>query len=319
MHITPSNIHKNGCFTHSAYRYAFQAQEKDDEIKGEGNSINYTYRMHDTRLGRFFAVDPLHKEFPWNSCYAFSENRVIDAIELEGLEAYLIHGTFANPSHWWESVRTDIKNVYNSSKVYSPDWSGENNANARNEAANSIAQRVLNTRIAGETIVIVGHSHGGNVAILVVNELLAAGIPPNEIELLTINTPVREYQVDYSNEKNYKIRHINVYNPYDIVQKAGGTDSDDWLGGLAGRKFEDGAINISYEDQFDESHSSGCGVSNHCGIMPENVGVWLPKVDDIVNRAKVEYDPNYNWKEANKSGLEKTIPAENTNVQKPNL
>ncbi len=31
----------------------FQGQEKDDEIKGEGNSLNYTYRMHDPRLGGF--------------------------------------------------------------------------------------------------------------------------------------------------------------------------------------------------------------------------------------------------------------------------
>lgn len=68
------------------YRYGFQGQEKDDEIKGEGNSLNYTYRMHDPRVGRFFAVDPLSKSFPWNSPYAFSENRVIDKIELEGLE-----------------------------------------------------------------------------------------------------------------------------------------------------------------------------------------------------------------------------------------
>ncbi|MGV7108097.1 papain fold toxin domain-containing protein, partial [Flavobacterium sp. U410] len=61
-------------------------QEKDDEIKGEGNSLNYTFRMHDPRVGRFFAVDPLQKAFPWNSPYAFSENRVIDMIELEGGE-----------------------------------------------------------------------------------------------------------------------------------------------------------------------------------------------------------------------------------------
>ncbi|MDF1674366.1 MAG: hypothetical protein P1U44_01525 [Vicingaceae bacterium] len=26
------------------------------------------------------------KDYPWNSPYAFSENRVIDAVELEGLE-----------------------------------------------------------------------------------------------------------------------------------------------------------------------------------------------------------------------------------------
>ena len=61
----------------------------DNELKGEGNSLNYTFRMHDPRVGRFFATDPLEKSYPWNSPYAFSENRVIDAIELEGLEKIL--------------------------------------------------------------------------------------------------------------------------------------------------------------------------------------------------------------------------------------
>ena len=68
------------------YRYGFQGQEMDDEIKGEGNSLNYTFRMHDPRVGRFFAIDPLDKDYPWNSPYAFSENVVIHAVELEGLE-----------------------------------------------------------------------------------------------------------------------------------------------------------------------------------------------------------------------------------------
>ena len=43
--------------------------------------------MHDPRVGRFFAVDPLAMNYPWNSPYAFSENRVIDKIELEGRES----------------------------------------------------------------------------------------------------------------------------------------------------------------------------------------------------------------------------------------
>jgi len=71
------------------YRYGFQGQEKDDEVKGSGNSINYKYRIHDPRLGRFFSIDPLFREYPWNSTYAFSENRVIDALELEGLESFI--------------------------------------------------------------------------------------------------------------------------------------------------------------------------------------------------------------------------------------
>jgi len=79
------------------YRYGFQGQEKDDEIKGEGNSLNYTFRMHDPRIGRFFAVDPLFKDYAHNSPYAFSENRVIDGIELEGLEVKLVN-TKKNPN-----------------------------------------------------------------------------------------------------------------------------------------------------------------------------------------------------------------------------
>jgi hypothetical protein len=86
MHPTPTHNNKNRPLTHSAYRYAFQAQERDDEIKGEGNSVNYTYRMHDTRLGRFFTIDPLVIGYSYNSPYSFSENRVIDGVELEGRE-----------------------------------------------------------------------------------------------------------------------------------------------------------------------------------------------------------------------------------------
>ncbi|WP_417266701.1 RHS repeat-associated core domain-containing protein [Brumimicrobium sp.] len=78
----------NGYVVMGGYRYGFQGQEKDDEVKGEGNSINYKYRMHDPRIGRFFAVDPLAPKYPHNSPYAFSENNVIHAIELEGLEKW---------------------------------------------------------------------------------------------------------------------------------------------------------------------------------------------------------------------------------------
>lgn len=79
MLIAPLSTNSEG------YRYGFQGQEMDNEIKGVGNSINYTYRMHDPRIGRFFAVDPLAHKFSFNSPYGFSENRVVDGIEFEGL------------------------------------------------------------------------------------------------------------------------------------------------------------------------------------------------------------------------------------------
>ncbi|WP_346432374.1 RHS repeat-associated core domain-containing protein [Flavobacterium lipolyticum] len=69
-----------------SYRYGFQGQEKDDELKGEGNSLNYTFRMHDPRVGRFFTIDPLTHKYPFYSPYHFSSNSPIMSVELEGLE-----------------------------------------------------------------------------------------------------------------------------------------------------------------------------------------------------------------------------------------
>ena len=70
----------------NSYRYGFQGQEKDDELKGEGNSLNYTFRMHDPRVGRFFATDPLESDYPWYSPYQFGGNSTLMSVELEGLE-----------------------------------------------------------------------------------------------------------------------------------------------------------------------------------------------------------------------------------------
>lgn len=97
------------------YRYGFQGQEKDDEVKGEGSSINYKYRMHDPRIGRFFAVDPLTKDYPHNSPYAFSENVVIDHIELEGLEKI---GVDASSNGFGQPVLFNAHASGNSELVY---------------------------------------------------------------------------------------------------------------------------------------------------------------------------------------------------------
>jgi len=69
-----------------AYRFSFNGQENDKETYGEGNSLDFAFRVYDSRLGRFLSADPLEKEFAWNSPYAFAENRPIDGIDLEGKE-----------------------------------------------------------------------------------------------------------------------------------------------------------------------------------------------------------------------------------------
>ena len=75
-------------YYNGGYRYFFngQGQESDAEVYGSGSLHAFEYRMHDTRIGRFWSVDPLAGKFPWNSVYAFAENSPIGFLELEGLE-----------------------------------------------------------------------------------------------------------------------------------------------------------------------------------------------------------------------------------------
>ena len=48
-------------YTLGNYRYGFNGQENDNEVKGEGNAVVFEYRLHDPRIGRFLSVDPMMK------------------------------------------------------------------------------------------------------------------------------------------------------------------------------------------------------------------------------------------------------------------
>jgi RHS repeat-associated protein len=67
--------------------YSFNGMEKDNDVKGDGNYVNYTFRMHDPRIGRFLSIDPLADQFSYYAPYQFCSNSPILAVELEGLES----------------------------------------------------------------------------------------------------------------------------------------------------------------------------------------------------------------------------------------
>ena len=68
------------------YRYFFNGQETDNEVLGDGALHAFEYRMHDTRLGRFWSVDPLAGDYPYWSTYQFAGLMPTWYGELEGLE-----------------------------------------------------------------------------------------------------------------------------------------------------------------------------------------------------------------------------------------
>lgn len=63
----------------------FQGQENIDDLALNWDS--FKWRNHMSDVGRFFNIDPIAEKYYYNSVYAFSENKVISHVELEGLES----------------------------------------------------------------------------------------------------------------------------------------------------------------------------------------------------------------------------------------
>lgn len=70
------------------YRYGFNGMEKDDAIKGEGNSIDFGARMYDSRVGRFFTKDTKANKFADLSPYLYARNSPLYFIDKDGESAY---------------------------------------------------------------------------------------------------------------------------------------------------------------------------------------------------------------------------------------
>ena len=71
-------------FNSNSYKYGFNGKENDNET----GTQDYGLRIYNPALGKFLSVDPIAKEYPWNSTYAFAEDSPIENIDLDGAEKY---------------------------------------------------------------------------------------------------------------------------------------------------------------------------------------------------------------------------------------
>ena len=72
-------------FSGSGYRFGFNGKEKDDEIKGAGNSLDFGARIYDTRVEWWFSVDPKFKKGPGLSPYSAFFDNPISHIDENGM------------------------------------------------------------------------------------------------------------------------------------------------------------------------------------------------------------------------------------------
>jgi RHS repeat-associated protein len=71
-------------FSSNSYRYGFNGMEKDDEVKGSGNSYDFGARIYDSRLNRWLSLDPLASKYPSMSPYNFVGNNFANYIDYDG-------------------------------------------------------------------------------------------------------------------------------------------------------------------------------------------------------------------------------------------
>ena len=90
--------------TGDGYRYGFNGKERDDEWNGVGNMYDYGFRIYDPRIAKFLSVDPLFQSYPWYTPYQFAGNMPIWAIDLDGLEEYIVINKIGRDGNTFKTV-----------------------------------------------------------------------------------------------------------------------------------------------------------------------------------------------------------------------
>jgi RHS repeat-associated protein len=95
--------------SNSEYRYGFNGKEIDNEVKDKAVQYDYGFRIYDSRIVKFLSVDPLFKEYPWNSSYAYAEGDMIRCVDVDGGEKKVANqpiGYYNEENHTtWKSVK----------------------------------------------------------------------------------------------------------------------------------------------------------------------------------------------------------------------
>ena len=253
-------------------------------------------RYYNPNVGRFIQPDPLanflvtpelQKRTGMNledilsnpqrlNPYSYAGNNPAVFVDPTGLLTIIIPGTFYSEKSWSEagdeqafidSIASSFNETHSTRVINDKNvWSGADNDAARQKAADYIVQLIKNYGFApGEQLNIAGHSHGGNIALLVSKQT------DRKIDnLVTLATPAR---TDYQPNDAMIGRHVNVYSIIDMVQIMGGGRFSlsklagnlllgplgGWLGsrfnfgefGLAGRTYGGAEnVNVTKESRF---------------------------------------------------------------------
>ena len=74
------------------YRYFFNGQEGDNEVFGEVANFGYEFRQYDSRLARWWSVDPKWNEYSGVSPFVFCNGSPVMLMDPNGEKIYIFYG-----------------------------------------------------------------------------------------------------------------------------------------------------------------------------------------------------------------------------------
>ena len=107
-------------FSSTDYRYGFNGKENDNEVKGNGNSLDFGARIYDPRLGRWMSPDPKAHEYMSWSPYNFAMNTPISAYDADGKRTYFVGGAGLDNKGWNYTDRWAASFKNNGLKGFTP-------------------------------------------------------------------------------------------------------------------------------------------------------------------------------------------------------
>ena len=113
------------------YRYFFNGQEGDNEVFGEVASFGYEFRQYDSRLGRWWSVDPKWNEYPNVSPFVFCNGSPVMLMDPDGKEVWHPDGEgslIADNNDDFSTLQDYLSTIYGSRTAISEDnWNSYQN------------------------------------------------------------------------------------------------------------------------------------------------------------------------------------------------
>ncbi len=182
----------------------------------------------------------------------------------------VIHGTWSSETEWYMPGgdffdALEITAHKQNATVVPFHWSGAITHQAREKAAINLA-KLIETYDQATDITVIGHSHGGNVAILASHQL-----KKNKIFCLyTLGTPINPIWYPNMNMIEYC---YNLFSFEDLIQPVFGLFEREYA-------LHDRIANVRVT--INNKHP------DHTGLHHKLIGTWLPYVHEIISNSAIQ-------------------------------